>query len=233
MKRKIIKNIPNMITSVRLILSIIAPIVLITGNPIGAGILYFIGAISDAFDGFFARKLNAYSDFGKKLDGLSDKMYALGLLFPALVQGNLLMLIPLLLEGRISVTNILSNKLNLEPSTEKIGKIKTILLFPTLLIGAYVPLIKELYFLLIPLLVGTTALQIKCVKAYDKQLLTKINEKKKTETEREVKIHNKENEQAKTETYSKPLTNVIPLERELKPKNKKKVKTRRKKDDRY
>ena len=67
--KKVIKNIPNIVTSIRLIMAVLAPITLLYNEYLLSLIFYLVGGISDALDGFLARKLNAYSEFGKKLDG--------------------------------------------------------------------------------------------------------------------------------------------------------------------
>ena len=78
--KKVIKNIPNIVTSIRLIMAVLAPITLLYNEYLLSLIFYLVGGISDALDGFLARKLNAYSEFGKKLDGLSDKLFALSII---------------------------------------------------------------------------------------------------------------------------------------------------------
>ena len=40
------------------------------GNTILSLIFYIYGAISDSIDGYFARKLNAYTKFGQYLDAI-------------------------------------------------------------------------------------------------------------------------------------------------------------------
>ena len=101
MKNKIIKNIPNMITISRISASFLACIMFILGNfPVSLG-FYVYAACSDAVDGYFARKLNATSELGRKLDAISDKLFVLSLIFPSIFMGNYLMLIPLFLETKI------------------------------------------------------------------------------------------------------------------------------------
>ena len=80
MKNKIIKNIPNMITISRISASFLACIMFILGNfPVSLG-FYVYAACSDAVDGYFARKLNATSELGRKLDAISDKLFVLSLI---------------------------------------------------------------------------------------------------------------------------------------------------------
>lgn len=71
------KQIPNLLTSFRLI---IIPILVLSfyipgmlANVIAA-ILFATAAITDYFDGYFARSMQAQSNFGKCLDPIADKL---------------------------------------------------------------------------------------------------------------------------------------------------------------
>lgn len=50
-------------------------------------VLFIVGAVSDFFDGFLARKMNQVSDAGKFLDPLADKVFILGLLISFSLKG--------------------------------------------------------------------------------------------------------------------------------------------------
>lgn len=177
MKNKIIKNIPNTITTSRIISSIVGAISFILGNYYLSFGTYIYGAVSDFFDGFTARKLNAYSEFGRKLDAVSDKLYALSLLVPSILCGNILMVIPLIYEIKIAHTNYKSEKLGFKSATIKLGKFKTAILFPTIIIGLLAVIKPELYFVLVPLLPITTVLQNKTAIMYEKILNDNIEGK--------------------------------------------------------
>ncbi len=71
------KNLPNILTSVRIF---IIPILVLSfyiegkiSNIIAAS-LFTIASITDYFDGMFARSMNAQSNFGKCLDPIADKL---------------------------------------------------------------------------------------------------------------------------------------------------------------
>ena len=80
--------VPNFITLLNLLSGAIATIFAIEGHMTNAARFVFLGIFFDFFDGFFARKLNATSDFGLQLDSLAD-MVTSGLV-PALVLFHLL-----------------------------------------------------------------------------------------------------------------------------------------------
>jgi CDP-diacylglycerol--glycerol-3-phosphate 3-phosphatidyltransferase len=71
------KQLPNFLTSLRifiiplLVLSFYIPGML--SNVITA-LLFGIAAITDYFDGYFARSMKAQSNFGKCLDPIADKL---------------------------------------------------------------------------------------------------------------------------------------------------------------
>ena len=70
MKR--IEIIPNIITSVNLLLGILALINILNGNYVMGSALIFFAALTDRFDGMIARRYNAATDFGKEFDSLAD-----------------------------------------------------------------------------------------------------------------------------------------------------------------
>ena len=76
-KKKLISNIPNILTITRLILTFPLIIFLEVGNTKLVFILIIVGGITDYFDGFFARKLNLKTRFGTILDPLTDKIFLL------------------------------------------------------------------------------------------------------------------------------------------------------------
>lgn len=66
-------QLPNIITSIRLILLIPLSYYLIAENYQPALIIFFIAGFSDALDGFLAKKFNWVSRFGSILDPIADK----------------------------------------------------------------------------------------------------------------------------------------------------------------
>ena len=177
--KKIKQNIPNMITVSRMIASITASGLFISGNIIPSVVLYVYGAISDFFDGLAARKLNATTELGKKLDPISDKIFALSLLTPSIVLGNYLMLLPLILEGEITSVVIAAKKANINLETERVGKYKTWLLFASLILGLLATKFPIVYFPLALSLGYTTHFQLQSIKAYNNQFKEKLNNTEK------------------------------------------------------
>ncbi|MGI6320355.1 MAG: CDP-diacylglycerol--serine O-phosphatidyltransferase [Bacteroidales bacterium] len=69
---KIVKSIPNFITSLNLLSGSIAITQIVAGNNEIAFGLIILAMIFDFLDGFSARMLKAYSEIGKQLDSLAD-----------------------------------------------------------------------------------------------------------------------------------------------------------------
>lgn len=69
---KILKQIPNTITSLNLLCGVFGIIAAFDGNLHISFYLMLAGAVCDFCDGLAARALNAYSPMGKELDSLAD-----------------------------------------------------------------------------------------------------------------------------------------------------------------
>lgn len=67
-----IKQIPNIITSLNLLCGCIAVLFAVSGDLVTAAFFVFFGIFFDFFDGLAARLLNAQSDVGLELDSLAD-----------------------------------------------------------------------------------------------------------------------------------------------------------------
>ena len=65
---------PNLITLGRILLIPFFLYLLLSGQPFWAAVLFLVLALSDAFDGYLARKLGQGSDLGKLLDPIADKI---------------------------------------------------------------------------------------------------------------------------------------------------------------
>ncbi len=86
------KAIPNGLTIFRCITAIFLPLIIIYGGEIGAVFappLLILAGLSDYFDGFYARKYNVISVFGKIIDPVADKLLVIGVIL-ALASENML-----------------------------------------------------------------------------------------------------------------------------------------------
>lgn len=129
---KIKKRIPNILTKSRILSPLVIVPIAILGNFTTVTIISVIFGLTDAFDGKLARKWNATSEYGKLLDTIADKVFALTLSLPLLI-ANPLMIAPIvLLETAIGGIAIKSKLKNNTPHSTMLGKIKTCFLYTSL-----------------------------------------------------------------------------------------------------
>ncbi len=173
-KNGIKKQIPNILTFSRALAPvIIIPTILLKRLDI-AIVELIIFAITDFLDGRLARKFNCVTDFGIKLDAICDKLFALAVLIPAIIQYPIL-IINLILELCISYINVLSESKNNHPKSNLIGKIKTFFLSITLVLS-YIDTVDGIYVLMSSIV--TSMFQIWAFVKYRETDMNKDNEKK-------------------------------------------------------
>lgn len=168
------KQIPNILTFSRALAPfIIVPTILIGRIDI-AVLELVIFAITDFLDGKLARKYNCVSKFGIKLDAFCDKIFALGLMIPAIIYFPIL-IVNLALEICISYVNVISEVKHNNPCSIMVGKIKTSFLSLTLFL-AYFPGINYEFILISSGI--TLGLQIVALVRYRNIDISKDLEKK-------------------------------------------------------
>lgn len=174
-KGKVKKQIPNMLTFSRALAPfVIVPTILLGRLDIAVCELVLF-ELTDFLDGKIARKYNCVSSFGVKLDAVCDKLFALGIMIPAIIKYPVL-LINLLLEFCISYINMLSELKNNNPRSSMLGKIKTAFLSITLVL-AYLPDVNSIYVLMSSIV--TFMFQIGAFVKYRESDAIKDKEKKK------------------------------------------------------
>ena len=187
-KEKIKLMIPNILTKSRILAPIIILPAFIFGNFISATIIATFLGLTDCFDGFLARKWNATSKYGQKLDAISDKLFAVGISIPILIANPLIIIPTIILEIIIGTINTKSYLKNNSPKSTLLGKIKTTMLY-ILLCYTY---LKCAINIPIFLIIITNALQIATAIEYY-QIDLKKN-KVKVNSKLKIKEHNKTEE---------------------------------------
>ena len=76
-----LKSIPNLISIIRIILIIPVLLLIYDESYDLALFLFLLAGLSDALDGYFARRFKAKTDFGKYIDPLADKILVLSAFF--------------------------------------------------------------------------------------------------------------------------------------------------------
>ena len=123
------KQIPNVLTLIRGVVAPLTIIPAVISRRINlAFILIAICALTDSFDGWYARNRNAQSEFGALLDTICDKFFVLTLAFPLVFIHTKWILGILFLELIISIINSYSKVKGYETHSSKMGKIKTFVL---------------------------------------------------------------------------------------------------------
>ena len=84
---KLVFNIPNTITAVRIILSPVVAVLLLNNEYIVTGIVVIIAAATDGLDGFAARKLGQSSEGGILFDLIADQILFIPNIIIALASG--------------------------------------------------------------------------------------------------------------------------------------------------
>lgn len=173
MKEKIKQMLPNIITLSRVIALVLGFILFIKEKIIAAICLYIYGSVSDALDGYLARKWNAYTRLGSYLDAISDKFYALSIIIIALLNKNYLIILIAVLELIITIINYKTLKKNKESKTERVGKFKMTFEFLTLIFALLSIKFKKVYYIFLVLLVLTIYFGVQAINAYINQLNNK------------------------------------------------------------
>ena len=130
MKNKSIKTIfiilVNLITLTRFVGAFIIPFIFIKHGISITSLVILCLFLTDAIDGFLARKLKISTMFGAAMDALSDKLLS----FVAFVLLGItyhILFIPFLLEASILLTNYLIYRNGGNVQTSKTGRFKTII----------------------------------------------------------------------------------------------------------
>ena len=163
--KRIKMQIPNILTISR----IFAPLLIIpsflTGNFFLSTIIAAILGLTDCFDGFLARKWKVTSEYGQKLDAISDKLFAIGISLPILLTNPLLIISTIILEIVIGSINLNSYLKGNNPKSTILGKIKTSFLY-ILLSSIYLTKALSINYFPTNLLIITNFLQIATTVQY-------------------------------------------------------------------
>ena len=172
-------NLPNKITIVRIILSVIMivmllipwydlgyefPNYLINGELVSlkyilAGVIFVIASLTDFLDGYLARSRNMVTDFGKVADAIADKILVNGLLIILAYDRLIPVIIPVVIITRDIVVDsckMLSGSKGKVVAASFLGKAKTM----CMMIGLALTLFGNIPFVFINLPVDQVLLLI-------------------------------------------------------------------------
>ena len=93
-------TISNLLSFTRLLLAIPMCYLLLNNYNLAAAGIGILGVITDVLDGYFARKLNQITDFGKIIDPIADKVIVGATALVLIIQGRLPLWFGLIAFGR-------------------------------------------------------------------------------------------------------------------------------------
>ncbi len=141
-------NLPNILTLARVAASFavcVALCVNVEWFALSAFVLFLAGAVTDWFDGYFARKYSLITNFGKFMDALCDKIMILGIAVVMIAlnifgEYNLIAAFCVMLtvtrEFFVSGIRMMAAKEGVVIAAEKMGKYKTA--FQMVSLGAFI-----------------------------------------------------------------------------------------------
>jgi CDP-diacylglycerol--glycerol-3-phosphate 3-phosphatidyltransferase len=145
-------NIPNTLTIIRIILSIVLFNLAINGADLGTLVIIFvIAALTDGADGYIARNYNQITNFGRRLDPIADRILTISAVISLLIYLDLnnfltsakiyLILITMsreLLCAPIFIFTLFRDNTRKLPHARLVGKATTLLqgiTFPMIILG--------------------------------------------------------------------------------------------------
>jgi len=151
-KERFKRQFANLLTLTRGVLApIFVVIFLCTHSLKFLFITILLSALTDCFDGWYARSFGYVSEFGALLDTVCDKVFIICIILPIMTlilpkttKSLPLFIIILILEVIISIINVYSKLMKKQhPKSSLVGKIKTVVLDVTLVI-CYLSLILNI-----------------------------------------------------------------------------------------
>lgn len=136
--RVFFKNIPNMLTILRLVAVPIFFLLMLNGSIYLALCVFVLAEITDVLDGYIARKYQLITPFGKIADPIADKLMQLTALFMLAARNMVHGVIPwfvlikdlfLIISGFI----VIKTKEKVDVSSKWFGKLTSVLLFIAIL----------------------------------------------------------------------------------------------------
>jgi len=123
------KNIPNKITFLRILLIPVLMYLLLSGANLSALALFLFSSLTDFFDGFLARRIDQISPFGKFADPIADKILISTVFITFIQLGDLSAITVVIVVAReflVTGLRLIGIAKDIVISASWLGKIKTI-----------------------------------------------------------------------------------------------------------
>jgi cardiolipin synthase (CMP-forming) len=85
----VLSNVPNLITLARMVLTPLAVSMIVSQRSMAAFLIFVLAGVSDAVDGFIARRFDLRSELGAYLDPLADKALLTSIYVTLAIYGEL------------------------------------------------------------------------------------------------------------------------------------------------
>ncbi|HBR02939.1 MAG TPA: CDP-diacylglycerol--glycerol-3-phosphate 3-phosphatidyltransferase [Ruminiclostridium sp.] len=133
------KNIPNMLTLLRLVAVPVFAGFLNSGRTFEAAAVFLGAEFTDVLDGFIARRYNLITTFGKVADPFADKLMQLTALFLLAKKQLIYSVIPWFVLVKdllliIAGLYVIKNKKKVDVSSKWFGKLTSVLLFVSIML---------------------------------------------------------------------------------------------------
>ena len=141
MKKRDWLNLPNALTTIRILLVPALLIVFFKTRQLGTPVqlcLILAAGLTDCLDGFFARRCGCVTDLGKVLDPIADKLMTAAVVFCLAWMGVIgwyVLAIVTVKEVYMGVGAALCLKHKIEVASDIYGKIATVIFYPAVLLA--------------------------------------------------------------------------------------------------
>jgi CDP-diacylglycerol--glycerol-3-phosphate 3-phosphatidyltransferase len=126
-------NVPNVLTVLRILLVPVLVVALLDQTPNGdvlAAIVFAVASMTDAVDGWLARRRQSITTFGKLMDPLADKLLVIGALLALVSLGRLAAWVAMVIIARefaVTMLRMTANQAGVVTPARALGKVKTVM----------------------------------------------------------------------------------------------------------
>jgi CDP-diacylglycerol---glycerol-3-phosphate 3-phosphatidyltransferase len=126
-------NVPNVLTVLRILLVPVLVVALLDQTPNGdllAAIVFAVASMTDAIDGWLARRRRSITTFGKLMDPLADKLLVIGALLALVSLGRLAAWVAMVIIARefaVTVLRMGATQQGVVAPARAFGKAKTVM----------------------------------------------------------------------------------------------------------
>jgi len=126
-------NVPNVLTVLRILLVPVLVVALLDQTPNGdvlAAIVFAVASMTDAVDGWLARRRQSITTFGKLMDPLADKLLVIGALLALVSLGRLAAWVAMVIIARefaVTMLRMTASHAGVVTPARALGKLKTVM----------------------------------------------------------------------------------------------------------